>query len=244
MILKMDDYSYPSKEEWNKFSKDFPDIIKFGFPHIKEHVLIWDGHKSIKEVKVLQNLEHWDNLLNKKIWNLRQSYVNALVNYHRGIALEDDDFRSETKIINLFQYEMYCEMSFYYLISTRDILLQIINLAFDLELPEKSVGLNSISKKLETNDVFGLSDLITHMQYDLERANSIRNSMTHCFSKLEPDRRSTISSDGNTYYAGTGNVLKYNEQIDIMKNSLTGIRTFFDAIRSRLLLKGYLLDEM
>jgi hypothetical protein len=189
--------------------------------------------------------------LNKKIWNLRHSYVNAISYYNRGIALTDDDHKDELKVIHLFQYEFYSEMTFYYLISTRDIIFQIINLAFDLGLSEDSkkavkgkpaVSMRSIIDKVEANNPFQLYDIMSKMREDLTKANDVRNSMTHSFSKLDSDRRSIISNDDSTYSAGTGKRISYEEQVDIMLKSMQAIKMFFDSIKVKLIENGVELE--
>src|SRR5690606_18719412 len=128
-------YKYPSPDEWLEVSKLFPKINEFGFEDISP-ILIWERKKTMKEVHLLQNLSQWDRLLNKKIWNLRQSFVNAIVNYRRGIDISAGNYKNKQTVIQHLQYELYSEMTFYYLISTRDIILQIVNFAFELGIPE------------------------------------------------------------------------------------------------------------
>lgn len=101
MILRMSSYSYPTKEEWSKFAEEASIDNNFGFPWVSELRLLMNREKTIAEVNQIQNLHQWDCLLNKKTWNLRQSFINAMVNYHRGIALTSEDYKSENKIINL-----------------------------------------------------------------------------------------------------------------------------------------------
>jgi len=66
--------------------------------------------ESLKDVHLKVNLHEWDAYLNKKTWSLRQSYVNAIVNFQRGIAIENEDFNDELKVIQLFSYEFYIEI--------------------------------------------------------------------------------------------------------------------------------------
>lgn len=253
MILRMSNYSYPTKEEWSKFADEASIDNNFGFSRVSELELLLNGERTITEINQIQNLHEWDNLLNKKIWNLRQSFINAMVNFHRGVALTTEDYKNENKIINLLQYELYAEMTFYYLISTRDLILQIINLAWELSLAESNetklkkehlvVTLKNVKSGLLRSGFLNVHKIFEDMESGMKDANSIRNSATHYYSELTPDRRSTISEDGRTYSAGTGENKSVEKQISIMRNSFKAMCTFIGAIRLELIQKGFELNS-
>lgn len=232
MILKMENYQYPSREEWLEVSKTLPKMNRFGFPFINEIVEIIDLKKNYNEVKRLQHLYEWDGVLNKKTWNLRHAYVNAIVNYNRGIAIHKDDFEDQSKLIHLFQFEFYCETSFYYIISIRDIVLQIINIADGDKLPEDDVKVNTLKTQLQNER---LKHILDSIPPDLKIASNIRNSMTHRFSMFSDDNRSTVSEDGRTYESGPNNQVNYDNQVKILKDSVNSLYTFFRQIREELI---------
>lgn len=252
MILKMSSYVYPTKEEWGKFGNEASVLSNFGFPLVSALELLMKGEKTISEVNLIQNLHEWDCLLNKKTWNLRESFMNALVNFYRGIPLISEDYKDENKMINLLQYELYSEMTFYYLISIRDLVLQIINLAWELQLAEstdkliegrKLVTVNNIKKRLEEYDYQNIRTIVVEMEADMEEAKAIRNSMAHSFSMLDSDHRSIISSDGSTYWAGTGRMISFEEQVRIMRKSLEVMSIFIKTLRLELINKGLYLES-
>jgi hypothetical protein len=252
MKLKMSNYTYPTKEEWSQFSNEVELENNFGFPWVPELKLLLNREKTIAEVNQIQNLHEWDCLLNKKSWNLRQSFINSMVNFHRGIALSPEDYKIEHKIINLLQYEFYAEMTFYYLISTRDLILQIINLAWELSLAESNktklhkrdllVTLDNVKTKLQRRGFSDVHKIVVDMEIGMKESNDIRNSMTHSFSILDADRRSSISDDGSTYGAGTGHQISFEEQVRIMRKSLKAISIFMYSIRLELVKKGFVLE--
>lgn len=253
MMLKMSSYSYPTKEEWGKFLDETPVVSSFGFPWVSELELLMNRKKTIAEVNQIQNLHEWDCLLNKKTWNLRQSFINAMVNFDRGVALTSCDYKSESKIINLLQYELYSEMTFYYLISTRDLILQIINLAWGLCLAENNdkssrenplVTMNNLKKRLKEYDYYNIYSIVIDMETEMKEAHMIRNSMVHSFSMLDSDRRSSVSDDGSTYSAGTGHTVSFEEQVRIMRKSLNAISNFMQSLRLELINKGFHLESM
>lgn len=254
MILRMSSYSYPTKEEWSRFADEASIDNNLGFPWVSELKLLMNREKTITEVNQIQNLHEWDCLLNKKTWNLRQSFINAMVNFHRGVALTPEDYKSENKMINLLQYELYSEMTFYYLISTRDLILQIINLAWDLGLAENNktklhkkdpvVNLENIKRGLEADSHMNVHKIVYDMDLEMNDANTIRNSMTHSFSMLDADGRSSISEDRMTYGAGTGHKTSFDDQVRILRKSLKAITIFMQSIRLELINKGFDLDSM
>lgn len=235
MILKMENYRYPSKDEWLTVSKKFPKITRFGFPYVKEMMLLLTRKETPKGVYIKKNLYEWDAYLSKKIWNLRQSYVNMVVNFNRGLAVGEEDFEDELKVIQLFNFEFYAETSFYYLIAARDTIYQIINLAFDLDIKEHRVKGDEILLKLNTKGHSEIHSYVNKAYTGLKEANDIRNSLAHKFSKLSSDRRGTISEDGRSYGASAGHFIDYPRQVEILDRSLEYLRDFFFSIRDSVM---------
>lgn len=233
MILKMENYSYPTSDEWLEYSMTFPVMGRFGFSFVKEFTLLLEGEKSSKEVHQIQNLYHWDSVLSTKVWNLRQSYVNTIVNFKRGIAKKDQDFKNELKVIHLRQFEFYFETTLYYLISARDVILQIVNLAFiEKCFHESKVKLDSgfIEKigNLEAKNIVNSST--TH----LKEINDLRNSMAHRFPKTANDFRSEISEDGRRYSSYRRKAIDYDKRIEKLDTGLEYLYQLFSGIESEL----------
>ncbi len=239
MILRMENYKYPSRAEWLEISITFPEIGKFGFQRISEISMLSAREKSIKEVYQLQNLFHWDSYLNRKAWNLRQCYVNTIANYNRGVAIEKDDFSDEVKVINLYQFDFYYETTLYYLIAVRDTILQIVNLAF-VEAPwkEHQVTLKVMSK-IQDSD---LKEIINLAASNLKDVADLRNSMAHKFSKTNSDYRSTVSDDGKIYSSSKRKAMSYEKKVEILMDALDSLHSFHHSIREKLSGK-YLLEK-
>lgn len=233
MILKMENYKYPTREEWLEISRTFPEMGRFGFSNIKEFTLLLKREKSPREVHQLQNLYHWDTLINNKIWNFRLSYVNTLVNYNRGVPFLDDEFNDEVKVINLSQFEFFFETALYYLISVKDLVLQIINLAF-IEKPLKEYEVKWNQKmKGELIDL-EIRDIVTRAYTNLKEINDLRNSMAHKFALTSKDYRSSISSDDRTYGSTIKNEISYIERVEKLNSGLESLHLFYIEIRNKL----------
>lgn len=167
------------------------------------------------------------------------------INYNRGIDINTDDDQKQVQIIQRLQYEFYSEMTFYYLISTRDVILQIVNFAFELGIPEKgryAVSIGTVERKLEKSDDFDLLGIVQRVSDDLSEATEIRNSMAHSFSKLDPDGRSTLSEDGKNYGSSTRYFIKHDRQVEILNESLKSLSAFFYSVKEKLVERGYGLD--
>ncbi|WP_439490217.1 Cthe_2314 family HEPN domain-containing protein [Algoriphagus sp.] len=228
----MENYSYPTRDEWLEYSMTFPFMGRYGFSFVNEFNLLLEGEKSSKEVHQIQNLYHWDSILSTKVWNLRQSYINALVNFKRGIAKTDQDFENELKIIHLRQFEFYFETTVYYLVSTRDVIYQIVNLAFiEVYLPENEVTLIRILKKIQ--DVH-LRGILVRSSTNLKDINDLRNSMAHRFPKTANDFRSEISEDGRIYSSYKRKAIDYDKRIEKLKNGLEHLYQFYSEIKVEL----------
>jgi len=233
MILKMENYLYPTREEWLEVSRTFPEMGGFGFSYVKDITLLWEGEKSTKEVHQIQNLYHWDSVLRTKIWNLRQSYVNTLVNFNRGIAQTEQDFKDELKVINLRQFDFYFETTLYYVISARDVIFQIINLAFiKKSCPEFKVKPDSrFIAKIGNVEV---KNIVTSAINYLKEINDLRNSLAHKFPKTANDFRSSISDDGKRYSSVKRKAIDYDRRVEILNTGIKNLHQFYIEIRGEI----------
>ncbi|WP_057938835.1 Cthe_2314 family HEPN domain-containing protein [Algoriphagus resistens] len=229
----MENYKYPTNEEWLKVSRTFPEMGGFGFSFIKDITLLLGGEKSIKEVHQIQNLYHWDLVLNTKIWNLRQSYVNTLVNFNRGIAQTDQEFKSEEKVIHLNQFEFYFETTMYYLISARDVILQIINLAF-IEKFSSEFDVRWGTSVISKIEDLKIKDILITASNNLKEINDLRNSMAHRFPKTTNDFRSSISEDGKRYGSFKRKAIDYDKRVDKLKTGIENLYSFYTELKLEL----------
>lgn len=231
MILKMQNYKYPTRKEWLDISSTFPEMGRFGFSFVKETTVLLGKEKSTREVHQLQNLYHWDFILSKKVWNLRQSYVNAIVNYERGIPQTEEEFKMETRVINLYQFDFYYETSLYYLISVRDIILQIVNIGFDIGIPEWKV---SVKVFKDQAPVGRLREILERAFSGLNEVGDLRNSMAHRYSKTSNDHRSRISENGRKYGHFRREAISHSERISMLNLGIEALHQFYNEVRDEL----------
>lgn len=239
MVIKLKNFKYPSKEEWNTIYKKFPKIGLFGFEYVDDLTSFFIEGKDFIEVRKRKELYEWDHILEKRARSLQMSFIFSITNFERGIPLKNNNFENEQKIINLILFEYYCESAFYHIHSFRDLLLQIINSAFSLEIPENKISFRKIKKKLNS-DFSSILKPLEDLEIKLKQTSDIRNTIVHRFPALDPDHRPSISNDGLTYYAGTGEFVKPEDQLKIINDSILALGRFWEILRVEFVEYGLL----
>lgn len=143
-------------------------------------------------------------------------------------------------VINLKQFEFYFETTLYYLISTREIIYQIVNLALvEGNLLENEVSLGKILAKVQTEP---LKDLLRRSSIGLKEVNELRNSLAHRFSKTGNDFRSSISEDGKKYNSFKRMAIDYVRRVEILNTGIKNLHQFYKEMGSEIY-KKFPLDS-
>lgn len=145
ITLKTDDFKYPSLEERSIAREKFPNFSNSGFEYKNEIISILVENKTLSEANNANNLYWWDNCLQKKLAKLNNAYINIITNYYRGIPKNTTEFEKEN-YLNKIQFDFYLETLYYFLFSVRDIILQILNIYYNIGLEEYEL---SIFKKVK-----------------------------------------------------------------------------------------------
>lgn len=227
ITLKATDFQYPSKEELRAISCSEPIFTLFSFPHIDaSHGFFNDEENfSPKEIKKRNHLYWWNHSLENKIGSLTHSYALALVNFNRGAP---DDLKScnQENIVNRIQFDFYCETYFYFFASVRDVIAQIINVYYDIELDENKIHF----KDTFISKISDISVKKRSNQFYLDTSDTInyRNKFTHRFLVTQPDYRISYSQEigKEILSAGLGDFIKSSDLADQIKISLEQIAAF------------------
>jgi hypothetical protein len=191
VIYKASDFTYPTKEELKFASQLIPNLHTFEYEYISDMEALTCPGSELKFINKKNHLFWWNFCLQNKIGKLLSAYTNSITSYKRGIPSEDDNQNSKL-YINLIQFDFYSETFYYFLFSVRDIILQIINVYFDLCIKEDKViqrkVKDEIKKKLGDHPV---TKLLTYFSEKFKDFENIRNSLTHRFPVNEPDYRSS-----------------------------------------------------
>ena len=187
VIYKASDFTYPTKEELEFASKLIPNLHTFEYEYISDIEALTCSDSELKLIFKKNHLFCWNLYLRNKIGKFQFAYTNSITYYKRGIPSKDDNQDSKL-YINLIQFYFYSETFYYFLISVRDIILQIINVYFDLGFKEDRVSHIEIIKSLADQPV---AKILTKYSTQLKNHSDIRNSLTHRFPVNEPDYRSS-----------------------------------------------------
>lgn len=199
MILKWEDFKYPTEEEVLAILKEIPTLSDFGFK-IKNPTDIFFINKSTRNQDILRSdhLRWWNFCLGNRFGRLRQTFEYVLVHFNRGISI---DFNTDSPqiMLNSILFDYYAEIFYYLYFSSLDIIAQILNLYFMLGIDEKKVDF----VKILSSDITIKSTLI-EMNESIKDTRDCRNAFTHRFTPTLNDPRIILIKDGNMEALGMG----------------------------------------
>lgn len=224
-VLRAEDFKYPSKGERKEAENSYPNLFNFGFEYKHSFESILNGDKSFYEIGKEASLYWWDICLLNKFGNLNIAYINTYVNHKRD-WLENGEAPE-------LQFKFYSETFYYFLFSARDIMFQILNIFYDLNIKEYDVSAKNLKKKLTDDCVL---EMILKLETGLKEASEIRNSFTHRFPKNQKDYRMTHTKEekSEVLSAGSGREMKPAEIVENINNSLLFMETWVNQLREYL----------
>lgn len=234
IVIKANDYKYPSISERKSALKDFPRIEVFNIVYKSDLEYIINNGLQTRTGLNYHNLYWWNNCLTNRIGSLKESYIYTISNYNRGFK-DNINECEEKDIINKILFTYYAEIFYYYYFSTRDVIGQIVNIFYCMEFSEDNLYFNTrFIEQVPNKDVRNI--LLDFFEKSAEASN-YRNKFAHKFTPLNPDYRSIINlkSDGRQSLEwGTG---FYIESKTIVENINFSIQALSNLILS---LKRYI----
>jgi len=223
--ISSDDFKYPSTCERKGAIKEYPELSHFGFEFqpFTFNILPADLHKK-------DHLFWWDNCLQNKLGKLQSSYIYTKTHYERGIPESEENF-TNANYINRTQFNFYIEVFYYYFISTRDILFQIINIYYNFDLPERGVSYNKLTKSKKNEKII---TFITDFQKKIKNSADIRNSITHNYPLNHIDCRTEFDDSSKDYSyltLKTKKALSPSKLIEDINHSLTHLSDFVNQLK-------------
>lgn len=213
MIIKQEDFKYPTKEEVEEIKNDTPRLPGFKFNHISALRLAIEHSLTNKDVLRIDNLFQWDTCLTNRFGKLNLTYQFILVHFKRGISQNYND-SSKYTVINSLLFEYYIEIFYYLYFSSLDILAHIINLYFKLEIEERGVDFKKVVKKNTP-----IQALLKTINAELIKLNDYRNAFTHRFTPTMTDHRADIITLGDGREALVGGASKQNDFEKMLNDS-------------------------
>lgn len=143
---------------------------------------------------------------------LRQTFEYVLIHFNRGIS-NDFGAASPKRMLNSILFDYYAEMFYYLYFSSLDVIAQILNLYFLLDIDEKKVDFIKILK----SDIPIKSTLIK-INESINDTRDCRNAFTHRFTPTLSDPRITLIKDGDAEALGMGGSKQFELKF-ILKNA-------------------------
>jgi hypothetical protein len=236
ILLKARDFKYPNERERKQAMKNFPKLEKFYFEYKNDFELFFSENLRAKEVHRIYNLYWWDECLGNRIGFLGETYTYVFTQELRGLkygAANNENILQVNKIL----FEYYLELFYHFFISTRDIVLQILNLYFRVGYEEEKVSFNPETPKLF--DKLPTSVLTTVKSFynnvDIRKAVKLRNSFTHRYTPTGPDYRLEFKIvDGKETLAGGGIKRESNESfINNINKVLTHLSIYLNDLKKQ-----------
>ena len=203
IIIKADDYRYPSREERKRLYATEPQLASFGFPYASTLGTLLSNRNEVSTAHRQSNLFWWDNCLHNRIGSLWHAYINTLTHYERGIPEREKEF-DEHHYINRIQFDFYAETYYYFFSTVKDNIGQLLNVYFNIGLKENEVHFNSgFAGKLPSGDV---RKVVKAFLKETQQTTNHRNSFTHRYPPNYPDNRDRFSETNGllTFYSSSG----------------------------------------
>jgi hypothetical protein len=189
--LFSEDFTYPTKEERILSGKDYPRILNFGFPYINPLHSFMSDNINAKVATIKHNLHDWDICLSNRFGLLNETYVYGITYFTRGFS-EEFLTSSGKNHVNRLLFEYHAEIFYYYFISARDIIAQIINLFFNIELKENFLLNAGFIDKIPNNEV--RTSMRKFLQ-ETDEASGMRNKFAHRFTPTQADFRMELTEE-------------------------------------------------
>lgn len=201
MIIKSDEFKYPTREERLEAQKKYPKLNCFGFNYKSELELILVDNQSLDSASRSGNLYYWDNYLINRFGKLRETYIYTVTNFNRGFS---DDYSecTQSQIVNHLMFDYFAEILYYYFFSTRDIIAQILTLYYNLNIEEDNLYFNA--KFIKKIDDLRIQEILKKFLEESSDDSKFRNRFAHRFPPNIPDYRSKITIDDGKESLGFG----------------------------------------
>ncbi|WP_343522034.1 Cthe_2314 family HEPN domain-containing protein [Pedobacter sp.] len=231
IILRAKDFKYPTKLELSKIDQDNPQLLPFDLKFKSVIHSILEEKKALPLVHKESLLNEWNRCLLNKLGKLGFSFQSVLTHYNRGFCRLDGK-KLKVHHVNRIQFDYYAEIFYYQFYSVVDTIGQIINVYFDLSIPEWQLHFKKLKLKNTT-----VQQLINAFNKSTEEASKYRNAFTHKFPVNETDYRTSLKTENNrsSLGSGTGYYIKPDILIHNLKEARGNLKLLLDGLREILI---------
>jgi hypothetical protein len=226
--LKYEDFQYPTKKEYERIRKKISNLQNFNFNYTPVMTLILKERMPLNDASRFNNLNNWDYCLINRLAMVRDSYLYAFTNFHRGF---NDDYHkcSDIQSVNHMLFDYYAEIFYYYYFSTRDIIAQILRTYYSIEIKEDKLYFNIMFiNKIKDARV---KSIIIKFVDSTRDTNDFRNGFTHRYTPNLPDYRSVIIEDNMKMNFGGGHYIESKKIVENIDKSLNSLSDFLIELK-------------
>ena len=201
-ILKSETFSYPTKEERREINKEIPKITRLKFDYKSAFINYLetnDIHNSINQ----EDIYWWNLCLSNRFGKLEKTFLYVITHYKRFNKFEIEE--NEAKFTESLLYDYYVEIFYYFFYSVRDVLGQLLNVLFYINLEENKIFLNkSFTRRIPNEKIRIIFE--NFLTKTASSYSTYRNAFNHRFTPTQRDNRAktTISIKNNEEEIGFG----------------------------------------
>lgn len=231
-IIRASDFKYPTLLERKKARQNRPKISHFGFKYIEEFESVIFDKKSLNETNRQKNLYSWDILLNHKLTMLNNSYINAFSNFHRGIPVQNQKYTKQNRV-NKLQFDFYSETYYHFLHSSREVILQILNIYYNINLKEHDMRIDGLKNSIPDDEIIAI---IERYSLQIKKSLDIRHSFTHRYPKNLYDSRTKLEriDNGTRLSSASYKIMESSEIMEDINSSLWSFEKFVNDLKTRM----------
>lgn len=221
--VRLEDFKYPTSEEYENQYKKMVKLHPFNLAYDHDEYSYSIGTSTKDQAERNTHLLEWNYVLLAKISSLNFNYINALSHYER--IPPDGKSPLIAHVTDRFLFDQYCESFYNLFFSIVDVLAQMINVCFVMNVEEERVSWNDgFKKKMEA---FNLQDTVLkfykEFSYNTSSAKIIRNGFNHRFPDNQYDYR--------VKFIGSKPIRKFSSGLKVITSNEDFVENMNDAMK-------------
>lgn len=228
-IVSSESFKYPSKKERREINSSKISIKRLNIKFYSSFVNLLKQNDFQSTINK-ENTYWWNLCLNNRIGKLSETYVYLMTHYNR-LEEQQEDLVSPEK----FLFDYYVEIFYYFYFSTRDVLGQLLNMYYNLNLPEHRIFLNeNFINKIPNEDIrLAVSNFLD----ETKDSYNIRNTFNHRYTPSSLDNRTRMEFDessGTTNFYFDKEEIKSEQFIQDIENLLYQLNILMESIQDSI----------
>lgn len=229
-------FLYPTHKDWVRIESQ----IDWGRVEILHSDFNLINDNSLDQFSRSIDLDSWVLCSNNRIFDIRKSYIFLMFYYEQGIP-DDKWWSQDTGHVRYFpnfepkhyfiktNFDYYADTFYYKMFSSWDTVGQIINIAFNLRIPNEDVTFYRAHQQLKNSNtvLYDRLNLLIN-ENEFKKAKKLRNALTHNYPPLDVSSPVTKISS-NAISLGIG---QYTTSTEIKENVIGIMELLAKAIQA------------